>query len=236
MSDKNLVVAMGFFDGVHIAHGRLLRRAREEAEKTGGEPAVIIFDRRPQDAVSGTVTPLINTAYDRVELISRLYGIENTISLTFDEKLMKTPWDEFIVSMKEKYNVSCFVVGYDFRFGYRGEGNPEKLISLCRKLGVGCIVEDRVEKDGVTVSSMHIRDLIAQGEIRKANAFLGHPHQVSGEILYGKQLGRTIDVPTANMIIPDGVIIPKKGVYAVKFTTGTERRIGRSRTWEPVRR
>ena len=219
MGDKKLVAALGFFDGVHSAHGKLLEETVRQASITGAEPAAVMFDRRPLDMVNGSETELINTAEDRKDIISRLYGIENTISIRFTADFMKIKWDEFIKQLKNEYNVSCVVAGYDFRFGHMGEGDCNKLRALCGELDIGCRVIEKVEIDGTAVSSTYIRELIKNGDMKRANLFLGHPHTLSGTVADGRKLGRTMDFPTANMLIPDGVIVPKKGVYSAKFHT-----------------
>ena len=219
MSENGIVLALGFFDGVHTAHRMLLDNTREAAKKLGCTPCVIVFDKRPQNVVTGTETPTINTVSDRVTLIRELCGIENTIKLSFTHELMNTPWDDFISGLIERYNVKAFSVGYDFRFGKGGDGDGKKLLKLCGEKNIGLYIMDRAEKDGVTVSSTKIRELLSEGRMREANSLLGHAHMLTGEILSGKRIGRTIGIPTANMVIPKGVIMPKKGVYAVRFTT-----------------
>ncbi|MPM99622.1 Riboflavin biosynthesis protein RibF [bioreactor metagenome] len=110
------------------------------------------------------------------------------------------------------------VAGHDFHFGYKGEGNPRRLQEKCAQLGIGCDIVDRVELEGVTVSSTYIRNLIAQGEIELANHFLGHPHVLSDTVSHGKKLGSTLGFPTVNLHLPQGVLAPAFGVYCSKVT------------------
>lgn len=215
------VVALGFFDGVHAAHKELFRLAKNEAQRLGCSTAAIIFDRRPRDVVAGTGTELINTAEDRVRIIKDLCGIEETISIAFTKEFMLKKWDLFIKELVEGYDACAFVAGYDFRFGHMGEGNAEKLKKLCRELKLGCIIADEMKIDGVTVSSTHIRELIRDGEMEKAARFLGHRHILTGVVTEGKKLGRTIGIPTANLLIPDGIITPRFGVYETEITLPT---------------
>ena len=140
MADGKLVLALGFFDGVHVAHGELLKETKREAERLGAAPAVLMFGSRPLDRVSGAKTELLSTDFDKKDIIMRLYGIDTVISMDFTEELMKTSWEDFTESLIKEYGVVSFVAGYDFRFGYKGEGNTEKLKEKCRSMGLGCRV------------------------------------------------------------------------------------------------
>ena len=115
------------------------------------------------------------------------------------------------------YNAVHLVVGHDYRFGYKGEGNPQRLQELCAELGLGCDIVPRVELNGITVSSTHIRTLIAQGEMAEAVRFLGHPHVLTDTVAHGKRLGTTLGFPTVNLRIPQGVLVPAHGVYATQI-------------------
>ena len=108
------------------------------------------------------------------------------------------------------------VAGHDYHFGYQGQGDPERLRQLCGELGVGCDIIGRVELDGITVSSTYIRTLIQKGDMERAARFLGHPHTLSGPVVHGKGLGRTIGIPTSNLVVPQGVLMPAFGVYATR--------------------
>lgn len=224
MEKKNIVAAMGFFDGVHKGHGELLKAAKKYADENDAKSAVITFDRRPMNLVNMKQTELINTLADKKKIISEKYGIDMVIPLPFDKNLMETPWDAFVRDMVDQYGISCFVVGFDFHFGYKGEGNYKRLQELCQKMGIGCIVIDEVTIDGMKVSSTHIRSFIKDGKMKKANEFLGHRHILTEKIITGNQIGRTIGVPTANMIIPQGIITPRYGVYAADFITEDRKR------------
>ena len=124
-------------------------------------------------------------------------------------------WQDFIVQyLVKELGVIHVVAGHDFHFGYMGKGNPDRLKAKCAELGVGCDIIGRVEQDGITISSTYIRTLIAQGEMERAREFLGHPHILSGTVVHGRKLGRTLGIPTANLRIPEGLAVPRFGVYA----------------------
>lgn len=216
MRDK--VIALGFFDGIHLGHGELLKRAALRAKENDLTPAVFTFDLHPDTLITGDNIQLINSADDRTGLISRLYGIDNVIFSHFDKRMMKMPWENFITDMLVgDYGAAHLVAGHDFHFGYRGEGNPERLVQKCAELGLGCDIVPRVELDGITISSTYIRTLIAQGEMERAEMFLGHPHCLTNKVTRGRRIGSSIGFPTVNLSIPKHVIVPAKGVYATRL-------------------
>ena len=122
------VIALGFFDGVHIGHGALLRRTVERAGQLDIKPAVVTFDRPPKEVVTGQPVALINSPQERQDLIRRLYGIEQVIFAPFDEKMMTMPWQDFITEVLVKqYGAVHLVAGHDYHFGHKNQGDPEKL-------------------------------------------------------------------------------------------------------------
>jgi len=208
------VIALGFFDGVHIGHGQLLSTTAQTARENGAKPCALTFDSHPESSITGHKTLMINTAADRAELMRRLYGIEEVIFAHFDYGLMRMRWDDFVRNiLVGRFAAAHVIAGHDYHFGYRGEGNPERLVKICRELNVGCEIIRRVELDGITVSSTYIRGLIAQGDMERAAQFLGHRHVLTGQVIHGMRLGSSIGVPTANLKIPDGVQEPARGVY-----------------------
>ena len=224
---KERVIALGFFDGVHLGHGALLRRTVEEARRRGCTPAVFTFDRPPKEVVTGVPCPLINSPEDRAELVKRLYGIDEMIMVPFDDEMRTTPWDRFVTDiLVGRYGAVHLVAGHDHHFGYKNQGSPELLREKCAELGLGCDIIPAVTLDGVTVSSTHIRKLLEEGGVETARAFLGHPHVLTQTVGHGRRLGRTIGVPTANLVAPPHVLLPKRGVYAAKVTLPDGRAFG----------
>ena len=222
--DEKRVVAIGFFDGVHLGHGALLRRARQVADRLGLPAAALTFDRHPSALLGGEPVPLINTAEERAELMRRLYGIDQVLFCRFDRAMMEMPWRTYVSEyLRQELGAVHVVCGHDHRFGWRGEGNPARLQQACTQLGMGCDVVQRVELHGQTVSSTLIRSLLRTGQIREANAFLGHPHCLTGTVVHGRQLGRRLGTPTANVLLPDGVLAPAFGVYATAVAFGGRR-------------
>lgn len=213
MAERKCVLALGFFDGVHRGHAALLNRTIERAEALGVEGAVMTFDTHPDTLVQGTPVPLINSAPDRANLIRRLFGIDRVEFFRFTEETMHMPWEEFLRSIQAELGVVGFVVGYDFRFGWRGEGNTGRLRDYCAANGLTCDVVDKVELDGITVSSTYIRQLVESGDVERAAHFLGHRHCMTQTVGHGQRIGRTIGIPTVNLAVPGHVLVPKHGVY-----------------------
>ena len=217
MSTPKRVIALGFFDGVHKGHGALLRTVAQVADRLGAKPCAFTFDRSPTAAITGQTIPLLSSVEDRVWLMRRYYGIEEVIVAPFDG-MQKMDWQDFVSEYLQKELGAVHVVaGHDFHFGYMGKGNPQRLQEKCRELGMGCDIIQKVEQDGITISSTYIRTLIAQGEVERADQFLGHPHTLTNRVAHGKKIGTTtLGFPTVNLLIPQGVIVPAYGVYATR--------------------
>ncbi len=217
MQNKRRVIALGFFDGVHLGHGALLNAVREQAAKLDAVPSVMSFDIHPSALLSGVSVPLINSIEDRVALMREVYGIEDVILAHFDETMMHQPWEAFITDyLVDELGAVCVVAGHDFRFGDRGMGNAERLERKCAELGIGCQIVGMVQVDGIQVHSTIIRSLISEGQMEEANRLLGHPHILTNRVGQGKHLGRTLGFPTVNLQFPPGVLIPAYGVYATR--------------------
>lgn len=216
MEETKRVIALGFFDGVHIGHGELLKRTKQRAAELHAMPSVLSFDVHPDTLVFGKEVPLINSAIGREEIIRRCYGIDNVVFIHFNRRVMQMDWRDFLEDLIRDLEICHIVVGHDFCFGYRGQGTATRLKEYCAEHGLGCDVIPPVMLDGQIVSSTHIRELIAAGEIEEANRWLGHPHTLADTVHSGYHLGRKLGTPTINMFFPHGVIVPRHGVYATK--------------------
>lgn len=220
---KKKVMALGFFDGIHIGHAALMNMIIKRAQEYDAEPAVLTFDVHPDSLVFKKNVPLINSADDRERILSRCFGIDDVVVVHFSQSVMHMDWKVFIDELIDDLDLCHIVVGHDFKFGYKGLGTAEKLKEYCAQLGVGCDIIPPVCKDGVIVSSTLIRGLIESGEIEKANEYLGRPHTLTDVVRSGYHLGTQMGTPTINMRFPDGVIIPRHGVYAAKaYVDGEE--------------
>lgn len=225
LNETKRAVALGFFDGVHMGHGALLSRVKEVSEREGLIPSAFTFDAHPSSRITGAVTPLLNSPADRADLMRRCYGIRDVMVANFDS-MMRMDWRDFVTGYLVGENGAAYLVaGHDFHFGYKGEGNPQRLQALCAELGLGCDIIPKVEREGITISSTYIRTLIAQGELERAREFLGHPHVLTDRVGHGKKLGSALGFPTVNLRFPEGVLVPAHGVYVTRvwFENGESR-------------
>ena len=216
MKQQKRIFALGFFDGVHLGHQALLGACVSLAESAGAEAAAITFDRHPRSLFTQTPPPLISTAVSRRLLLGR-YGITYVKQYPVVPEVMGMPWEEFLTGLLEEGAVG-FVCGDDFRFGRRNEGNVQGLVKFCEERGLPCAIVPEQTVDGKRISSTYIRTQIECGDMETAKRFLGHPHIVSGVVVPGKQLGRTLGIPTANIRLEEGLVVPKFGVYACRVT------------------
>ena len=214
MDMKQRIFALGFFDGVHLGHQALLRECAQLAAKLDCEAAAITFDRHPRSLLLTTPPLLISTLPDRLRLLSA-WGIQYTRVFPVTENTMATPWEKFLDILVED-GAAGFVCGDDFRFGHRGEGNAAALENYCRDRGMPCLIVSQQTLGGIRVSSTYIRRQIEEGDMATAVRFLGHPLTLTGTVVRGQQLGRRLGIPTANLRLPEGLAVPRFGVYACR--------------------
>ena len=226
--ETKTVIALGFFDGVHIGHGELLKMAVRRAQEKNCRSAAFTFDRSPREFVTGQSVPLLTTSEQRAEIIRGQYGVQDVFVEPFDRNMMTMPWENFLSELLVgKYHAVHLVAGHDYRFGHKNEGDVEKLRAYCAAHGLGCDVIPRVELDGVTVSSSHIRSLLEEGDAARAAEFLGHFFSMEGTVRHGDGIGRKRLFPTANLIPEEHLLVPKRGVYATRaHLPGGETRVG----------
>lgn len=209
---KKRIYALGFFDGVHLGHQKLLSQCVDLATEYGCQAAAITFDRHPKSLFRPEPTVLISTVPDRKLLLHR-YGMEEVLVLPVTRDTMSMPWQDFLGSLLDR-GAAGFVCGDDFRFGCRGEGNAEKLLSFCRERDLPCAVVPEQTVEDIRISSTYIRRQIESGDMATAVKFMGHPYTLTGTVVRGQQLGRRLGIPTANLQLPAGLAVPRFGVYA----------------------
>lgn len=148
-------------------------------------------------------------------MLLRRYGMETVDVLPVTKDVMSTPWEAFLEALVES-GAAGFVCGDDFRFGYHGQGSWKTLESYCRRRGLPWVVVPEQTLDGIRISSSYIRRQIETGDMATAVRFLGHPYTLTGLVVRGQQLGRTLGIPTANIRLPEEITVPRFGVYACR--------------------
>jgi riboflavin kinase/FMN adenylyltransferase len=214
---KKSIVTIGSFDGVHLGHKMILSRLIEMSKLMSAESILITFWPHPKSVIKkDTSISLLNTLEEKISLLSA-YSIDHLIILNFNEALSLLSADSFIQEVLiEKLQTSHFILGYDHRFGNNREGSLEYLKQHQDKFSIEPIEIPKQELDSLTISSTQIRKALLDGHIKLANDILGYPYLLSGKVIGGKELGRTIGYPTANIFIEEPFkLIPKIGVYAV---------------------
>lgn len=214
METTKYIFALGFFDGVHLGHQALLKECCRLADSQGAVPAAITFDAHPQSLFLPDPPVLLSTEADRRRLLHQ-YGIRVVHTLPVTRETMSIPWVQFVERLLE-LGASGFVCGDDFRFGHRGEGDSAKLRKFCEERGLPCVVVSEQTLNGKRISSTLIRSRIDSGDMESATRYLGHPHVLTGTVVHGQQIGRKLGFPTANLLIPPSVAVPKYGVYACR--------------------
>ena len=210
------IFALGFFDGVHIGHQALLKTCRQMALARGCRCGAVTFGSHPETLVHHQAPVLLNAPRDRELLLKEQFHMDTVVTLPFDEAMRTMPWEGFLLMLCRDYGAAGFVCGDDFRFGFRGQGNAALLESWCRERNLPCAVVPEQTLEGIRVSSSYIRSQIETGDMATAVRFLGHPHILRGTVVPGKQLGRTLGVPTANLRLIPGMVVPRFGVYACR--------------------
>ena len=205
------VVSLGVFDGVHLGHQAILALNRRRAGERGLRPTVVTFAEHPKGVLLGRAPRTLTTLAHRLELFRRA-GIEHAVVLVFDEGLRDTPAEDFVDEiLLRRLDARSFVLGFDSKFGRDRRGGPE----LLRALGRAVEVVPKVVVDQRGVSSTVIREAVELGDLEGAARMLGRPVSVLGTVVHGRELGREIGFPTANLDLAHE-LHPPAGVYACR--------------------
>jgi riboflavin kinase/FMN adenylyltransferase len=210
------VVALGNFDGVHRGHAAIIKSAIDRARSAGGKSYALTFDPLPAKVLTPQRAPqMLMTPEDKLEFLSQS-GVDGVLVLHFDRALSRvTPRDFVHDYLLGKLGVEAVVVGHSVSFGYKRAGNAGVMVELGREFGFETIVVGPVKVDGIEVSSSKIRELILAGDLRAAARLLGRPHFLRGLVVHGRERGRTIGFPTANLA-SETECVPPDGVYATR--------------------
>ncbi len=224
---RNSVVTVGTFDGLHLGHQKIIETLCQRAKETGSEASVFTFWPHPR-FVLGKIDglELLNTFEEKVELFEK-NGIDNLVSYEFTKEFANLSSREFVKEiLVEKLNVKHLILGYDHHFGKNREGRFDKLKECADEFGFKIERVSALSQKDENISSTKIREAIKQGEIEKANSFLGYNYFIQGKIVKGSEIGRTIGFPTANIAVPKYKLLPKSGVYSVKIQVENNNYIG----------
>ena len=218
-SFKNAVITIGTFDGVHQGHLQIIRQLVEEARNVQGTPVVITFYPHPKQVVETGRKPIfiLNTLEEKTTLLAKA-GIEHLVVVPFSQEFAEQPAADYVQHfLVNNFHPHTIIIGYDHRFGRNREGDYHLLeaMAAAHQYQVKEIPE-HVLRD-VTISSTRIREALLEGNVQKANEFLGYDYFFTGLVTEGNKLGRTIGYPTANLQVQDDQkLVPGYGVYAVQ--------------------
>ena len=217
-SPKNTIVTIGTFDGVHIGHQKIIQKIAQNAITQDLETVILTFFPHPRMVLAAqSDIKLLNTIDEKSFLLEK-NGIQNLIIQKFDNQFSELSAEAFVKNiLVDQLKVKKIIIGHDHRFGKNRSANIDDLIVFGKKYNFDVEQIPAEEVADVAVSSTKIRNAIAEGNINLANEYLGYNFQLSGKVIAGRQLGRTLGFPTANIEIAENYkSIPKNGVYVVK--------------------
>jgi riboflavin kinase/FMN adenylyltransferase len=212
-----LALSLGMFDGVHLGHLSIINTLNEIAIKEDLESAILSFWPHPRKFLNpDDDVKMLNTLEEKLELLEKS-GIQNLFLKTFDEDFRNLTGSEFCEQvLVDKLNVKHIIIGHDHTFGKNKSGNFDLLKTLSDELGFKVNQLEAVQKNDLNISSTKIRIALSEGRIKDANEMLGYNYPLTGKVIHGKKLGRTIGYPTANIDVPINKLLPKSGAYIVE--------------------
>ena len=226
--DTKTIATIGTFDGVHIGHRKILDKLIASAKDSNYESLLLTFFPHPRMIVQPEADiKLLNTIDEKKELLEEI-GLDNLIIHPFDLEFSNLESEEFVKSvLVDRFNIQKIIIGYDHRFGKNRSADINDLIQFGKKYNFEVEQIQVKELNDVSISSTKIRNALGQGNIELANSYLGYNYTLGGKVVLGKQLGRTIGYPTANIDIAESYkLIPKIGVYAVFSIINKKKRCG----------
>jgi len=216
---SHAVVTSGTFDGVHVGHQKIIQRLINRTRETKGQSVVITYWPHPRIVLNpgGPPVQLLSTIEERIAYLNQ-FPIDYLLIIPFTHEFASLNSQQYIQQiLLDAINTKELVIGYDHRFGKNREGSFAYLQQHAPTLGFTVEEIPAKDIDHVTVSSTKIRHALEKGDIRTANAYLGHAYSLTGKVVPGKKLGRTIGYPTANIEVPENYkLIPGQGIYAVR--------------------
>ncbi|HCN51911.1 MAG TPA: riboflavin biosynthesis protein RibF [Chryseobacterium sp.] len=216
-SQKPLALSLGMFDGVHLGHKSIIDELINVGTENNLETAILTFWPHPRFVFNPNEDlKLLNTIEEKKELIQK-YNIDNLFLKEFDDEFRNLTGEEFVRQiLVDKLNVKYLIIGYDHSFGKNKSGNFELLQKLSKELDFEVEQMEAINIHENNISSTKVRNALLTGNIKDANEMLGYPYSVSGTVVHGKKIGRTIGYPTANIDTESIKLLPKKGAYIVE--------------------
>ena len=216
---EGAVVTIGNFDGVHLGHQAILAKVNQKARDLGTHSMLVCFEPQPKEFFDTFNAPARLTRFrEKVEKLAE-YGLDYVLCLKFDEQTRSMSASEFTGLLTEKIKLRGLFVGDDFKFGFDRSGEFKHLQQAGERLGFDVVDLYTIAHDDIRVSSTRIRECLANGDFELAEELLGYPYSISGKVVYGRQIGRTLGVPTANVQL-HRYVAPIAGVFAVEVLIG----------------
>lgn len=217
---KKAVVALGNFDGVHLAHQKLFDVTQKLARSLKGKACVYTFFPHPVKVLSPLSAPLlITTLQQKIKILEKSKIAFLILEPFISDFAHLSPEEFFEKILLQKLNIAGIVVGYDFTFGAKRGGNAELLFKLCKQRNIPCKIVEAQHKQNTLISSSQIRHFVRSGEVAQAQELLGRPFELSGEVVKGEGVGKSLGFPTANILV-ENELIPGNGVYATYAKIG----------------
>lgn len=216
-TEKKTIITIGTFDGVHIGHKKVLQKLHNQAKEKNADSVLLTFFPHPRMVLQQDLNiKLLNTIEEKKQLISE-FEIDHLIIHPFDIEFSRLTAEEFVKNvLVEQLNICSIIIGYDHRFGRNRTATIDDLIEFGEKYNFDVQQITAKEIDEIAISSTKIRNALLEGDIETANTFLGYNYSISGFVIEGKKIGRTLNFPTANLKIDkEYKLIPKNGVYIV---------------------
>lgn len=220
--NKQLVIALGTFDGIHLGHQQIIQQSRELAKKVDGLCAVLTFANHPLSVLAPELEPLHILSNKGRRLLLSEMGVDILLEIPFTVATAELTAAEFVDFVKKTVNPLAITVGDNFTFGKGAGGDAATLESLCRLHGIRTTICPTVTVDSQTVSSTRIRSAIKEGNLTETNRCLGYDYFICGKVIHGDERGRLLGFPTANLFLDAGLAHLPDGAYAVRIDVKTD--------------
>ena len=215
---QEATIALGNFDGLHSGHKALIEEVVEMAKKLNCRSSVLMFKTHTKNTTDGISQELLTSRSQKHDILREM-GIDIIYEIEFTKQIMRMSPEAFVTDFLVGHlKAKGVVVGYDYRFGFKASGDVTTLDGLCKANDIALSVKKAVTYEDEAISSTRIRSAVKEGDVKLARALLTRPFTIRGKVVPGKQLGRTIGIPTANILYNANYVVPKYGVYLTGVT------------------